>query len=171
MALKGFPDWRCFTFVMQPRYYLLVPAALAALLVSCTSTPASSNPGNAASPTVATVGNGPEKSLQKWMTADAVRQIMGEPAEIKPMQTTVGKAEVWVYHRTGNSTIQQVQVGTRSTNVTSVGADGMAHLAQTVEEPVFAQQIEIVEETVSLLLFEGKLIEQKTTSQKRLEYK
>jgi hypothetical protein len=47
----------------------------------------------------------------------------------------------------------------------------MAHLAQTVEEPVFAQQIEIVEETVSLLLFEGKLIEQKTTSQKRLEYK
>jgi hypothetical protein len=36
---------------------------------------------------------------------------------------------------------------------------------------VFAQQIDVIDETISLLMFNGKLIEQKVSAQKRQEYK
>lgn len=150
----------------------LIPAALLAFLAGCSSLPPSSPAKDAgAGSTVAAVGDGPEHTLQKGMTAEAVKRIMGEPAEIKPMPSPTGKAEVWVYHRTSSAPIRQVQVGTRFTNVTTIGGDGQAHVAQTVEEPVFAQQIQIVDETVSLLLFDGKLVEQTESAQKRMEYK
>lgn len=105
------------------------------------------------------------------MSAEEVKRIMGEPVEIRPMSSPTGKAEVWVYRRMSSSPIRQVQVGTHFTNVTTIGGDGQAHVAQTIEEPVFAQQIEIVDETISLLMFDGKLIEQKESAQKRQEYK
>jgi hypothetical protein len=110
------------------------------------------------------------------MTAEAVKRIMGEPAEIKLMSTTTGTAEVWVYRRTSSSPIRQVQVGTRFTKGTpssgSATGDHSSNMAaQMVDEPVFAQQIEIVDETISLLMFDGKLLEQKASVQKRLEYK
>lgn len=133
--------------------------------------PPSSAKDASAGSMVAAVGDGPEHTLQKGMTAEAVKRIMGEPAEIKPMSSPTGKAEVWVYHRTSSSPIQQVPVGMRSTAVTTIGADGQAHVAQTIEEPVFAQQIQIVDETISLLMFDGQLIEQKATAEKRMEYK
>lgn len=149
----------------------LIPAALFAFLAGCSSMPPSPGKDASAGSTVAAVGDGPEHTLQKGMTAEAVKRIMGEPAEIKPMQSPTGKAEVWVYHRTSSAPIQQVQVGTRSTDITTIGGDGQAHVANRIEEPVFAQKIEIVDETVSLLMFDGKFIEQKESVQKRLEYR
>jgi hypothetical protein len=163
---------------MHLRYRAVIPAVLAAFLVSCANTPTPSAPSNtAAAPTVAAVGDGPEHTLQKGMTAEAVKHIMGEPAEIKLMATTTGRAEVWVYRRTSSTPVQQVQVGTRVTNATtpasgSATGNNQSNMgAQMVEEPVFAQQIEVVDETISLLMFDGKLLEQKATAQKRLEYK
>lgn len=154
------------------------PAVLAAFLVSCANTPTPSQPDTTApAPTATVVSEGPEHALQKGMTGDAVKQIMGNPAEIKLMVTTTGKAEVWVYHRLSSIPVRQVQVGTRVSNAgapSSGAASGntqsnMAPLS--VEEPVFAQLIEVADETVSLLMFDDKLVEQKTTSQKHLEYK
>jgi outer membrane protein assembly factor BamE (lipoprotein component of BamABCDE complex) len=162
---------------MHLRYRVFIPAALAAFLVSCSSTPTPSTPDKtASSPTATVVGDGPEHTLQKGMTAEAVKRIMGEPAEIKLMSTTTGTAEVWVYRRTSSSPIRQVQVGTRFTKGTpssgSATGDHSSNMAaQMVDEPVFAQQIEIVDETISLLMFDGKLLEQKASVQKRLEYK
>jgi hypothetical protein len=175
--MKGFLNLRCSIFVMHLRYPAVIPAALAAFLVSCSSAPTPSAPANAASsPTVAAVGDGPEHTLQKGMTAEAVKRIMGEPAEIKLMSTTTGQAEVWVYHRMSSSPIRQVQVGTRITQgIPSSGAatgNTQSNMApQMVEEPVFAQQIDVIDETISLLMFNGKLIEQKVSAQKRQEYK
>lgn len=126
---------------------------------------------SSAGSTVAAVADGPEHTLQKGMTAEAVKRIMGEPAEIKPMQSPTGKAEVWVYHRTSSVPVRQVQVGTRFTNETMIAGDGQTHVAQRVEAPVFALEIQIVDETISLLLFDGKLVEHKESAQKRLEYK
>ena len=120
---------------------------------------------------VVALDDGPEHALQKGMPAEAVKRIMGEPAETKPMASPTGKAEVWVYHRTRSAPNQQVQIGTRFTNITTIGGDGQAHVARTIEEPVFAQQIEIVEVTVRLLLFDGKYVEQTESAQKRFEYK
>jgi outer membrane protein assembly factor BamE (lipoprotein component of BamABCDE complex) len=162
---------------MHLRYPAVIPAALAAFLVSCSSTPTPSAPNNtASSPAVAAVGEGPEHALQKGMTADAVKQIMGNPAEIKLMATATGKAEIWVYRRTSSTPVRQVQVGTRVTKGTpssgSPAGNNQSNMApQMVDEPVYAQQIEVVDETISLLMFDDKLIEQKTTGQKRLEYK
>jgi hypothetical protein len=177
MFLKGFPRLLCYVLVMHLRYRAFIPAVLAAFLVSCANTPTPSQPDTtAAAPTATVVGEGPEHALQKGMTADAVKQIMGNPAEIKLMPTTTGRAEVWVYHRMSSTPVRQVQVGTRVTQGTpSSGAaagNTQSNMApQMVEEPVFAQLIEVVDETVSLLMFDDKLIEQKTTSQKHLEYK
>jgi outer membrane protein assembly factor BamE (lipoprotein component of BamABCDE complex) len=172
MFLKGFLNLRCSVLVMHLRYPAVIPAALAAFLVSCSSTPAPSTPDNtASSPTVAAVGDGPEHALQKGMTAEAVKQIMGNPAEIKLMTTTTGKAEVWVYRRTSSTPVRQVQVGTRVTTSPTTGDHQSNMGVQTVDEPVFAQLIEVVDETVSLLMFDDKLVEQKTTAQRHLEYK
>lgn len=157
---------------MHLRYPAYIPAALAAFLVSCSNTPAPSMPdAPTAAPTATAVGEGPEHALQKGMTADAVKQIMGNPAEIKLMATATGKAEVWVYRRTSSTPVRQVQVGTRVTT-TPVTGDHQGNMpAMSVDEPVYAQQIEVVDETISLLMFDDKLIEQKASAQKRLEYK
>ena len=104
------------------------------------------------------------------MTAAEVKRLMGEPAEIKPMAAPTGKAEVWIYRRTTRGPMDQIQVGTRSTPITTKGADGQYHVVQTAEEPIFMQQVLIIEETTSLLMFDGQLLEQKQTAQKRMEY-
>jgi hypothetical protein len=158
--------------IMYRFHPALIPAALFAFLAGCSSMPPPSPAKDArAGSTVAAVGNGSERTLQKGMTAEAVKRIMGEPAEIKPMQSAAGKAEVWLYRRTSSVPVQQVQVSTRSTDITTIGGDGQARVAQRIEEPVFAQQIQIIDETISLLMFDDKLIEQKESVQKRLEYK
>ena len=158
--------------IMYRFHPAFIPAALFALLAGCSSLPPPSPAKDAgAGSTVTAVSSGPERTLQKGMTAEAVKRIMGEPAEITPMPSPTGKAEIWVYRRTSSIPIQQVPVGTRSTDITTVGGDGQAHLAQRIEEPVFALQIQIVDETISLLMFDGKFIEQKESVQKRMEYK
>lgn len=158
--------------IMYRFHPALIPAALFAFLAGCSSMPPPSPAKDAsAGSTVAAAGNGPERTLQKGMTAEAVKRIMGEPAEIKPMQSAAGKAEVWVYQRTSSMPVQQVQVSTRSTDITTIGSDGQAHVTQSIGEPVFAQQIQIVDETISLLMFDGKYVEQKQSVEKRLEYK
>ena len=122
--------------------------ALVALLSSCATTAPSDTSTGGVQPAVSASPDGPEHSLQKGMTADAVKQIMGEPAEIKPMPSPTGKAEVWVYHRRSNGATRQIQVGTQ-----------------------MGEQIEIIDQTISLLMFEGRLMEQKQSTQTLLEYK
>ena len=144
--------------------------ALVGLLSGCATTAPTTAPAAVTQP-AATSPDGPERALKKGMTAEAVRAIMGEPAEIKPMQSPVGQAETWTYHRRTSGVTQQVQVGTRATALSAIGGDGQAHVTQTIEEPVFAQKVEIVDETISLLMFDGRLLEQKKSAQTRQEYK
>jgi hypothetical protein len=156
---------------MHLRYPAVIPAVLAAFLVSCSSTPTPSAPDNtASSPTVAAVGDGPEHTLQKGMTAEAVKRIMGEPAEIKLMSTTTGKAEVWVYHRTVFGHVEQVQVGSQVIKDSTSGSDGVVHTATLAEVPIYKQAVHKDLETISLLMFDGKFISQKRTVEKQLEY-
>ena len=151
------------------RAYL--PAVLAAFLVSCANTPTSSQPDTtAAAPTATAVSEGPEHALQKGMTAEAVKQIMGNPAEIKLMVTTTGKAEVWVYHRTVFGHVEQVQVGSQVIKDSTSGSDGVVHTATLAEVPIYKQAVHKDLETISLLMFDGKFISQKRTVEKQLEY-
>ncbi len=128
----------------------LLAAASIALLAGCAETSTASPPAAASpasSPTTTSTGD-PETTLQQGMTADTVRGIMGEPAEIKPMKSPSGKAEIWVYHRTTRGSVQQVQVGA----------------------PEMRQQIEFIDETISLLMLDDKYFQQKRTATTRLEY-
>jgi outer membrane protein assembly factor BamE (lipoprotein component of BamABCDE complex) len=147
-------------------------AALIALLAGCASTPSSSpvaGDHSAANSTMTAPGD-PESTLQKGMTAEAVRAIMGEPSEIKPMKSPAGQAEIWIYHRKTQGGVQQVMVGMKSTPITSISSTGQTSIIQSIDEPILRQQTEIIEETVNLLIFEGKFVEKTRSVQKHLEY-
>jgi outer membrane protein assembly factor BamE (lipoprotein component of BamABCDE complex) len=158
---------------MHLRYPAFFSIAIAALLVGCTNVPSSTAPVGASagsSPTATAVSNGPERALQKGMTAEEVKHIMGEPAEIKPMESPTGKAEVWVYHRTVFGHVEQVQVGSQVLKDSTSGSDGNVHTMTLAEVPIYKQAVHKDLETISLLMFDGRFISQKRTVEKRLEY-
>lgn len=146
---------------------------LAALLVGCANLPSSTasadtraGPGASA----AEFKGGPEQTLKQGMTAEQVRQIMGEPAEIDPMVPPTDKAEVWVYRRTVNGPVEQVLVGSKPITYSSVGSDGLAHQETVAEEPVYKQAFHFDVQTISLLMFDGKYLSQKQRVDKRVQY-
>ena len=158
---------------MHLRYPAFSSIAIAALLVSCTNVPSPTAPvgtGAGSGPTATAISDGPERALQNGMTAEEVKHIMGEPAEIKPMESPTGKAEVWVYHRTVFGRVEQVQVGSEVIKDSTSGSDGMVHTGTLAEVPIYKQAVHKDLETISLLMFDGKFISQKLTVEKRLEY-
>jgi hypothetical protein len=158
---------------MHLRYPAFFSIAIAALLVSCTNVPSPTAPvgtGAGSGPVATAVSDGPERALQNGMTADEVKHIMGEPAEIKPMESPTGKAEVWVYHRTVFGNVEQVQVGSQVIKDSTSGSDGMVHTGTLAEVPIYKQAVHKDLETISLLMFDGKFISQKWTVERRLDY-
>jgi hypothetical protein len=169
--LEGNCESAVSVFVMHLRYSAFASTAIIALLVSCTNVPSSTPPVGAGSgPPTTAIGDGPERALQNGMTAEEVKHIMGTPAEIKPMESPTGKAEVWIYRRTMLGRVEQIQVGSKPITVSSVGGDGLAHLQTVAEEPIYKQAVHTDEETISLLMFDGRFISQKRTVEKRLNY-
>jgi len=158
---------------MYSRILPVFLTALIALLAGCSAvSPSSPAPGAAAapSPAAAAVLEGPETGLKKGMTAAAVRQIMGVPAEIKPMQAPSGKAETWIYRRTIRGQDEQVQIGSRSTDIASLQGSGAAGMPRTIEEPILRQQTPITEVTVNLLMFDDTLVEWNRVVRNLMEY-
>ena len=87
---------------------------------------------------------------------------MGEPSEIRPLNSPSGSAEIWVYHRTTNASVQQIQVGTKSTPI--IGPTGT--VIGTINEPILRQQTDANDETIELLMFNGKFQQLKRSAQK-----
>ncbi len=159
---------------MNPRTPALLSAAVIALLAACSST--STAPAGRAPPTPAlgTAGPpvGPEGSLEKGMTAATVRRVMGAPAEVRPMASPTGRAEVWLYHRTTPGATRQVQVGSRTIPiVTTTDTNGLTRVVQSIEEPIFQQEYEYFDEEVRLLMFNDQFVELKRAFKRRLEYR
>ncbi len=152
----------------------LLSAAVIALLSACASTSVSpgagtANPSRSAMPV--NLPPGPEARLQRGMAIARVKQIMGAPAEITPLQTPSGTAEVWIYHRTSTGAVRQVQVGSRSIPVqTILQPDGSMRVVHAVEEPVFKDETENFDETIRLLIYDGAYLEQTHTVQRRLSF-
>jgi hypothetical protein len=158
---------------MNPGTATLIAASLIALLAGCATppTPASDTGARPAASAKTADLNGPEATLKKGMPAEAARAIMGEPSETRPMKTPAGQAEIWVYRRRIQGAVQQVMVGMKSTPIVTVNNNtGQATVLQTIDEPILRQQAEIIEETVNLLIFDGKYIEQSRSVQRHLEY-
>lgn len=158
---------------MSLRPIALISAAMIALLAACieTSTSPPSPGANPGAVPAAVASNGPEKSLKRGMTADAVKAIMGSPAEIKPMKAPTGTAEIWVYHRTTTGQVNEIQVGTNSTPISTINSNGQTTVLRTIDQPIFQQQTEFIDESIYLLMFDGRFQQLKTSFRTHFEYR
>jgi hypothetical protein len=158
---------------MSLRPITLLSTTLIALIAGCTDTATKAPDAGATPGAVSTMpaASGPETSLKRGMTPEEVKAIMGDPAETKPMKSAVGKAEIWVYHRTTRGQVRQVQVGTNSTPITTTSSSGQTSVLQTIDEPIFQQQTEIIDETIYLLMFDGRYQQLNRTVHNHFEYR
>jgi len=133
------------------------------LVAGCTTAP-STAPRSAGG-----ANSGASIKLAKGMTADAVRLQLGKPAELSMIVTAEGLAEEWTYHLTFQ---RSTEVATSMRDVPAYlgpgvgGAQGMG----TVQEPVYSLEFREVHETIKLLMFQGRLLEWKSTSTEKRTY-
>jgi outer membrane protein assembly factor BamE (lipoprotein component of BamABCDE complex) len=111
-----------------------------------------------------------DSSLKKGMSAREVEQLLGKPAEIKPMNAPSGKAEVWIYRERKGEVSKQIQVGSKPITIMVKGPDGVDRQQVISEEIIYKMQNDITEETLSLLIFNGQFIEKKVTTGVRREF-
>ncbi len=111
----------------------------------------------------------PFPKLEKGMTAEIIRQKLGNPAEIQPVESSGGKGEVWVYKFEQNLGMTNVAAGTRDTSAMTVGVGGAG--MTTVKEPVYTLAEKKSEITLSLLMFNGVLQSQKAKVEETLEHR
>lgn len=99
-----------------------------------------------------------KRTIKKGMSAEMVLQIVGKPAEVKPMASPEGKAEVWVYRRLADAWTTQTAATTETVMVyAGLGLDNDGIRPLTVP----SQRTERVRvyQVTSLLMFNGTLIE------------
>jgi hypothetical protein len=142
-------------------------AAIAApvfLLAGCVSTPPPSAP-----PPAAAANPSPSAKLYKGMPAAAVRELLGKPARITMVVTSEGMVDEWTYH------LRYERIGQEATSMESrpvfVGPGrGDANGIGTIEVPAYSMVTYQVDETVKLLLFQGKVLEWKSSATEKRTY-
>ena len=102
-------------------------------------------------------GADPFVVLQKNLSAAQVKALVGEPDEIRPFKADGLPSEVWVYRRKISETVLQVPIGSRNVPATNP----ITGQAITIIESVYENQLEMVIETVELLLIGQRVIEWK----------
>lgn len=147
-----------FREMMKPRTLLLtaVLGGTAILLPGCASpsaSPAAQTAGPAAQPTKAD----PSQSLKKGMTRAEVRQLLGEPADTRPVAAGEGKAEVWVYRTIVDSRVNMVPTSMREIPY----VDPITGVMKTIQEPVYSQEQVSLTEELQLLWYDEWLVEWK----------
>ena len=104
------------------------------------------------------------------MTAEIIRQKLGEPAEIQPMPDSSGnKIEVWIYNFKKELGMQQVAAGTREVSIMSMSSTQGVGMA-TVKEPVYTMAEKRADITLSLLMFNGRLEVQKAKVEETIDH-
>lgn len=147
---KGFPPNRCFR-VMRATF--ISPAILVTALLAGCAAPAPSAKAPAASldPSVNS------RAIAKGMDGEEVIRRIGKPAEVRPLKPGDGHAEVWVYRRDAGTRTIQTATSTRQIEVPNFITGG----TQLVNEPVYSTEQIKYEESISLLMYDGKLVEWK----------
>jgi hypothetical protein len=96
-------------------------------------------------------------SLTKGMTAGEVRELWGDPQEIRPLKAESETADVWVYERMETENLGQFESGM----VEVPYMDPVTGETRMTQEPRYETKFGEVKFTTELLIFEGKLIEWK----------
>lgn len=125
----------------------------------------SSTSADATKPVASDESAMPFPKLDKGLSAEAVRQKLGEPAKIEPTPSPSGKAEIWIYKYQKSLGAVQVTTGTRDVEgVTMAGA------ATTAKEPIYGMADKIQEITLSLLMFNDRLEVQKAAVEEKISH-
>jgi hypothetical protein len=133
--------------------------------------PAGASPAAPAAKSPTPPADNPESALKQDMSADQVRQIMGEPKEVNPMKAPSGKAEVWVFRRLVNERMDRIPVASIPIMVTVVSADGKAHQQQTGETTQYGDVRIATEVTVELLMFNDHYVTHKVSTREVKSYR
>lgn len=141
---------------MPARFILLLVLPLF-WLVGCSSVP-----GDGARSGSVTVITGDLPVLVNGMSAAEVRQMLGEPAEIKPMESAAGKAEVWLYHL--EKYLGRTELVT-FVNRPAPGASFESDPSTMIPEPVTTWVDHKLRVTLRLLMFNGRLTSQTARSE------
>jgi len=139
-------------------FVLLIPSGVVA-------STATSDQGVSGSKSGVSSPAGPVATLKRGMSADEVRQIMDRPIEIKPMAAPTGKAEIWIFKRKFDERIELVQVGTQPVMTTLYGPDGRPSIQTTAGDARYATVHYATEETIQLLLYDGRFVSGKVSRQ------
>jgi hypothetical protein len=143
-ALEGLLVRPVFCIVMKSRVAFLGLALMALSVTGCST---------ANSSRVAPTGTpDPWQSLAKDMSADQVRAALGQPIEVRPLQSP--GAEIWVYRRITSREVRMAPF--KMEDVPYV--DPTTGQQRTAQEPVYSQEVHTVEEELQLLLYEGRLV-------------
>jgi outer membrane protein assembly factor BamE (lipoprotein component of BamABCDE complex) len=155
---------------MQTRFILPLLLTLSGLaLAGCTSAPApAAGTGSVPSAQITAI-KGQFPVLKRGMSADDVRQKLGNPAEILPMESPTGKAEVWVYNF--EKTVSTSQIASSTRDVPAFGAPLSLTIMTSVPEPVYTLKEDKAVITLSLLMFNHHLAAQKAKVENSSDYK
>ena len=115
----------------------------------------------------------------KWAMSNAeVRQVMGQPDEIRSMAAPQGKAEIWVYSRPLSHRIEQMVVGTVPIMSTTYEVNGSCKekkagraIEQKIGETIQYGSLHVrTVEKVEVLLFNQHFVKAKVTQQEVRSY-
>ena len=136
------------------RSALLLMLGLLPLLAGCTSTPEPSpRPGNAPREEE----TNPFAAVQKGMKAEDMRKLLGEPKEIKPLNTAGVTGEVWLYEHKIAALTQEIGTGTVDVPFFNSRTGTMENHQEMVMSNLHINTFESVE----FLMIDGRLIEWK----------
>ena len=149
---------------------LVLIAAFGGFAGCASPTPATEKTAAPATPTKspATAAEMPFPKLEKGTSAAVIREKLGTPAEVQPMPSPEGKAEVWIYKYTQAAGMAQVAAGTRDTQVMATPTPGAGLI--TVKEPVYTMVPKTAHITLSLLMFNDLLQVQKAAVEETVDY-
>ncbi len=102
-----------------------------------------------------------EASLQVGMSAQQVREILGKPSEVKPLQSPSGKAEVWSYVTRTELGRERLQVGSNPIKALVKDSSGRDREVVISNEPIWGTRRKVEVRTYSVLVFNDQFMNDK----------
>ena len=150
---------------MTSRSLLILSSLPLLCLAGCAGLPATSEADGSRYGHV-TVITGDLPVLERGMSVEAVRQKLGEPAEIKPMQAEEN-AEVWIYYL--EKFVGQTQV-ISDVNRPSFSGASATNPSGMISEPFYTMANQKLVVTLRLLIYNGRLVAHTAKSEQRIEF-
>jgi hypothetical protein len=147
---------------MKIRNHILPALLIGVLAQTARGAPAQDAAPNTDSKAAVPAAKATDTGLKSGMPSETVIKIMGQPAEVKPMKTQEGKAEIWVYRRQVADRVDYVVI---STPIISTVPDGRGSTRTVVtgERTDNQEQHHITTDVIEVRMFIDHYVTQKIT--------